>query len=255
MKTLHSKIKELQQRQAGTYITSSFLHLGRTVDYRITADEDRTVRGYLAVFNEKDDRGTAPIKGAFAKSLKERGPKSLAKQKILFLWFHDMENPIGQFTELEEDDYGLRFVAVVDEIPEGDRALTQIRSGTLNQFSYGFLYIWDKMEYDEETDTIYMMEVDLWEGSVVSYGAQKETFAIRSKEQLQSQLADVNADLEHFVRQMPRTKQMELRQLLTRYKSLNEIKPESLLDTLDKREPKDQLAIGEYKLDVKQFKK
>lgn len=251
---LHPKIKELQLRQAGTYVTSSFSHLGKILDYRIQVTEDRLIKGYLAVWNEKDDRGTAPIKGAFAKSLRERGPKSVAKQKILFLWFHDLCEPIGQFIELEEDDYGLRFTAAIDDIPQGDRALKQVRSGTLNQFSYGFLYVWDKMEYDEDTDTVYMMEVDLWEGSVVSYGSQKETFAIRSKEQLAAQLEDVNLELEDFVANMPRAKQMEFRQLLTRYKSLTEIKPDSLLDTLkSKEEPSNLLVVGEYKLDVSKF--
>lgn len=253
MKTLHPKIKELQLRQAGTYVTSSFSHLGRTLDYRIQVSEDRIIRGYLAVFNEKDDRGTAPIKGAFAKSLQERGPKSQAKQKILFLWFHDLGEPIGQFIELEEDDYGLRFAAAVDDIPQGDRALKQVRSGTLNQFSYGFLPVWDKMEYVEDIDTVIMMEVDLWEGSVVSYGSQKETFAIRSKEQLDAQLEDVNMDMEDFIRNMPRAKQMEFRQLLTRYKSLHEVQPDSLLDSLKNTQPNGLLEIGEYKLDVKQF--
>jgi uncharacterized protein len=253
MKALHPKIKELQLRQSGSYVTSSFLHLGKALDYRIQVTEDRIIRGYLAVWKEKDDRGTAPIKGAFAKSLKERGPKSQAKQKILFLWFHELCEPIGQFIELEEDDYGLRFAAMIDEIPQGDRALTQVRSGTLNQFSYGFLYVWDKMEYDEKTDTVMMYEVDLWEGSVVSYGSQKETFAIRSKEQFDAQFEEVNAELEEFVRQMPRQKQMELRQLITRYKALSEIKPDSLLSTLKEDKPLEVLAIGDYKIDLKQF--
>lgn len=254
MKTLHPKIKELQSRQAATYITSSFAHNGKTLDYRIRVDEDRIIRGYLAVFNEKDDRGTAPIKGAFSKSIKERGPSSQAKQKILFLWFHDLCEPIGQFIELEEDDYGLRFAAAIDDIPQGDRALKQVRSGTLNQFSYGFLYVWDKMEYDEKTDTVRMMEVDLWEGSVVSYGSQKETFAIRSTEQLEAQLEDVSLDMENFLCNMPRAKQMEFRQLLTRYKSLTSIQPDSLLGTLKSDEPTNVVTIGGYKLDVTQFK-
>lgn len=254
MKTLHPKIKELQLRQAGQYVTSSFDHKGKRLDYRIRVDEDRVIRGYLAVWDEKDDRGTAPIKGAFSKSLKERGPNSSAKQKILFLWFHDLCEPIGQFIELEEDDYGLRFAAVVDDIPLGDRALKQVRSGTLNQFSYGFLYVWDKMEYDEKTDTVYMMEVDLWEGSVVSYGSQKETFAIRSKEQLEAQLEDVAMDIEHFLSNMPRTKQMELRQLLSRQKSLVAIQPDSLLGTLkEASEPVEGYAVGGLKINFNNF--
>ncbi len=254
MKPLHPKIKELQLRQAGVYATSSFTHEGKILDYRIKVVEDRVIEGYLAVWDEPDDKGTAPVKGAFLKSLQERGPKSLAKQKILFLYYHDLKDPIGQFIELEEDAYGLRFKALIDDIPQGDRVLTQVRSGTLNQFSYGFLYVWDKMEYIEKRNIVLMYEVDLWEGSVVSYGSQKETFAIRSKEQLAAQMEDVEFELEDFVRAMPRAKQMEFRQLITRYKSLNEIKPDSLLDSLKTEEPKGVLKVGDYKIDVKQFK-
>jgi len=254
MKILHPKIKELQTRQAGMYVTSSYAALGKVLDYRIAVEEDNVIAGYLAVWKEKDDKGTAPIKGAFKKSIQERGPKSLAKQKALFLWFHDLKDPIGQFIELEEDDYGLRFKAVVDDIPQGQRALTQVRSGTLNQFSYGFLYVWDKMEYDEKTDTVYMMEVDLWEGSVVSYGSQKETFAIRSLEQLQAQQEDVALELEDFVRSLPKAKQMELRQLITRQSSLAQVKPDSLVRTLKtEHKPNGIMQVGNYKLDLSKF--
>ena len=248
---MHPKIKELRVRNAGMYVTSSFAQLGKVLDYRIAVEENRIISGYLAVWGEKDDKGTAPIKGAFKKSIQERGPKSLAKQKALFLWFHDLRNPIGQFIELEEDDYGLRFKAAIDEIPEGDRALIQVRNGTLNQFSYGFLYVWDKMHYDEKADTVYMKEIDFWEGSVVSYGSQKETFAIRSAEQLTAQIEDAAEDLEVFVRELPRLKQMELRQLLTRQSSLMTIKPDSLVKTLkEKHKPSGIMQVGNYKLDL-----
>jgi HK97 family phage prohead protease len=252
MKQMHSKIKELQLRQSGQYVTSTFLHKGKQMDYRIIVNPDRTVEGYLAVWNEPDDHGTAPVKGAFKKSIQERGPGSQAKQKILFLWFHKMDEPIGQFIELEEDDYGLRFKAVLDDVPEAERALKQIRSGTLNQFSYGFLYIWDKMVYDEKKDVILMYEVDLWEGSVVSYGSQKETFAIRSVEQLSMQQEEVAEEIEQVLRSLPRTKQMELRQLITRQNSLRDIKPESLLP-LKKDEPKNVTKIGGFNLELSKF--
>jgi HK97 family phage prohead protease len=249
---IHKKILELQKREAGGYVTSSFMHLGKQLDYRVKVEGDRMIRGYLAVFNKADDKGTTPIKGAFAKSLRERGVGSLAKQKILFLWFHDLRDPIGQFTELEEDDYGLRFAASIDEIPQGDRALKQVNSGTLNQFSYGFLYVWDKMEYDEAADVVVMREVDLWEGSVVSYGSQADTFAIRSKDDLANYQEELNAEMEEFVKTLSRPKQMELRQMITRYKALSEVKPDQW-NPLKVVEPL-VLSVGDYKLDVKQFK-
>ena len=111
--------------------------------------ESRTISGYAAVFNNIDRDGDKLLRGCFAKSIADRGPQSNAKGKILLLWQHEASNPIGQITELREDEKGLYFEAKIDEIAEGDRAILQLESGTLNQFSIGFSYVWEKCFWDE----------------------------------------------------------------------------------------------------------
>jgi len=257
MKELHSKIKDLKLRAAPVTLSGSYIsETGELIDLKITAtEEDRTVKGYLAVWGVKDDRGTVAIKGCFAKSIQERGPGSNSKYKIVFLWQHKQDEPIGQFTELVEDDYGLRFTAILDEVPTADRALKQIRSGTINQFSYGFTYVWDKMEFDEDMDAILMFEAGLWEGSAVTIGSCVETYAIRSKEQYAEQADLLNDETEDFIKSIPRSRQLELRQLFAKHISLNENKPLELRQkTLDQIEPNESLVeIGEYKLDLTKF--
>lgn len=54
----------------------------------------RTISGYAAVFNNIDKSGDMLLKGCFSKSIQERGPGSSANDKIIFLWMHDMHEPI-----------------------------------------------------------------------------------------------------------------------------------------------------------------
>lgn len=256
MKVLHNKIQDLKRRAKPITYSATYVDENgqlQNLDFKPAASEaDRTIKGYLTVWGVRDTYGTAFIKGAFAKSIAERGPASSAKQKIAHLWMHDASDPIGQFTILKEDNYGLYFEAVLDAVENGDRALTQVRSGTLNQFSVGFDYIWDKMEYDESTDTILIYEANLMEGSVVTFGSCDETYAIRSSEQLEVERERLTQDTEYFIRSLPKDKQLESRTIIKRHISLTSFKPEQPLDQIEKPS-KDLVEIGGYKLNVKQF--
>jgi HK97 family phage prohead protease len=238
---LHPKVKALKQRSAPvTYSTLSVRADGTLTDNKMSVEE-RTVKGYLIVWGVRDSYGTMFLKGCCAKSLNDRGPLSNSKYKITFLWQHRQDEPIGQFTVLQEDDYGLYFEAVVDdpeEVPTAKRALSQINSGTINQFSAGFDYVWDKMEYDETTDSILLKEIDLYEGSAVTIGANMETYAIRSAQDLSLAKEDLHDETEDFIRSIPRKQQLELRQLIARHISLAKVEPDELRQmTLDNSEP------------------
>ena len=66
-------------------------------------NESRTISGYAAVFGNKDKAGDVLIKGCFSKSIQDRGPESSANDKIIMLWMHNMNEPIGRITVLNED--------------------------------------------------------------------------------------------------------------------------------------------------------
>ena len=123
--------------------------------------ESRTISGYAAVFGNKDKAGDILIKGCFSKSIQDRGPESAANDKIIVLWMHDMNEPIGRLTVLYEDDKGLYFEAPIDDVPRGNQAIKQLESGTLNQFSIGYQYVWENCEYDAEKDAFMVKEVKL----------------------------------------------------------------------------------------------
>ena len=250
---LHPKIKELTKRASALNYRGAYIDASgelQNFDMKLTV-EDKTIKGYLAVWGIVDTYGTVFVRGCCAKSINERGPASNSKQKIAFLWQHEVCDPIGRFTKLVEDDYGLYFEAEVDDVENGIRALMQIRSGTLNQFSIGFDYIWDKLEYDEAIDAIIVKECVLFEGSVVTFGSNAETYAVRSPEQLEQLVEQLNDDTYHFIKSLPSNKQLECRQLIKRHASLHSIKPE--IPLAEEQPKKDQLKVGDFSLNTAEW--
>lgn len=253
----HLKIDELKLRAAPVTLSGSYVDKEgnlQVVDLKVdVSEQDRKVRGYLIVWGVLDSYGTAFVKGCCAKSIRERGPESESKQKIAFLWQHEVCNPVGRFTKLVEDDYGLYFEAECDDIPEGDRALRQINSGTINQFSVGFDYIWEKVEYDEETDAVILLEIMLMEGSAVTFASNAETYAVRTPEQLLKDKQNLMDDTEDFIKTLPRSRQLELRQLITKHITLATVKPESERKPLDLSIKPEVFKVGDYNLNLTEF--
>lgn len=144
----------------------------------IMDDEKHVIRVKFASFGNKDSAGDILVKGCFAKSINERGPQSDTNRKIAFLWQHDIYDPIGKVLEIEELDdgaYATVQLSNFDAVPNAKRAWYQLNDGDINQFSFGYLYVWDKMEYIEEEDAFLVKEVVLHEISVVTLGCNERT--------------------------------------------------------------------------------
>jgi HK97 family phage prohead protease len=188
----------------------------------------RTVKGYLASFGTKDGDDDILIKGCFAKSIQEHGPESTSNQKILHLWQHDHKTPLGKYLVLKEDDAGLYFEAQFDNIPEADRAIEQYKSGTLNQHSFGFRYVWDKVEYSNEMEAFIVKEVVMFEGSTVTFGCNPNTPFLgfgKSPEFNHQVLKALEAETEMSISGLPYEKQLEIRKTIAKYQSLVNFKP------------------------------
>lgn len=191
----------------------------------------RTISGYAAVFGNRDKAGDVLLKGCFAKSIQERGPQSGANDKILLLWMHDMSEPIGAITELREDDKGLYFEARIDEIDLGDRAIKQLESGTLNQFSIGFSYVWEKCGYNETGDDFLVGEVKLYEVSIVSIGCNGETeyLGLKSIEDYENAYKDLSGEISLLCKNMSTTKQQRLQKIIAKAMSLASFRPDGVI--------------------------
>lgn len=219
---LHKKIQELKGRSAPiTMRAMSVNDMGQLTERESLLDQG-IVEGYLLAWGQPNLYGEKFIKGCCAKSIKERGPGSNANYEIKFLNQHDQCDPLSLFDVLKEDDYGLYFrTKKLDDVDSAKRVITQLKSRTLNNFSIGFDYVWDKIEYDSADDTLVMLEINLFEGSVVSIPADLNTYAIRSIEEME----DLHDEIDHFIKDLPRSKQMEARNLFARQKSLIDFEP------------------------------
>lgn len=197
--------------------------------------EKRVVKGYLVQWGVRNMYGEKFVKGCFAKSIQEHGPDSNAAYKIKFLNQHRQNEPCALMSVLREDDFGLYFETMpFDDVSWANNLLTQIRSGTINNLSIGFDFIWDKIEFDDDDDSLVVIEARLFEGSAVSIPADMTTYIVRNV----AGFAEIHDRIDNFIAALPKKNQMEARELFSLQKSLINTEPQKKkLDALRKNKP------------------
>lgn len=148
-------------------------------------EKEGIISGYFASFDTIDSDNDVIRKGAFKKSIQERGPKSEGNRRIAHLRNHDWDRQIGKIIELDEDEYGLKFTSKMGRSTEGKDALLDYQDGILREHSIGFNYIGDKIKFVEDSELredghFDITEVKLWEGSGVTFGSNSLTPVIES---------------------------------------------------------------------------
>jgi len=141
--------------------------------------KSQIVTGYFSTFNVIDSDGDMILPGAFAKTINENGPKdgNVQNSEIYHLWQHRNEM-LGKPRVLKEDERGLYFETWFDtQIDLAKDILRRYETGLLNQHSIGFSTIRSNNINDEDGNTKYteLVELKLWEGSTVLWGANKDT--------------------------------------------------------------------------------
>lgn len=134
---------------------------------RSTGD-DGTVEGYGSVFGHRDTYDDVIMPGAFSASL---AAHRAAGTMPAMLWQHDPEEPIGVWSEMVEDEKGLRVKGrLVLEAERGRAAHALLKAGALKGLSIGFMA--KQWAYDRDTEVRTLTEIDLWEVSAVTFPAQ-----------------------------------------------------------------------------------
>ncbi len=192
----------------------------------------RIVCGYGVIWGSKNDYGEIFVKGCCAKSIADMGPDSNSTYKIKFRDRHGKS--VSLFAKLVEDDIGLYFESLpLDNVRWADDLLTQLESGTINNFSIGFKHCWNSVEWDEDNDAMINMEIRLFEISAVDIPSDLATYAERSAEEREC----IEEDVEEFITTLPRSKQLEARKIFTRCMTLHSEEPlESRKQALKKEE-------------------
>ena len=235
--------------------------------YKIKAASDikdvdsnkRQVAVYLSTFDQIDADNDMIKKGAFAKSLSERGPESTSNRKIAFLRHHDWDWQIGKWLSLEEDDKGLFAVGELGRSTKGNDAFLDYEDGIIREHSIGFQYMADKIRWiddssKEEGGYWMVSEVKLYEGSAVTFGANEYTNVVDVvKGENRVEVADkIAKEIEGVIKGLTNGKGTDERlfELEMKLKFLN-----AKLLTLAKTEPQNvkHLDLGEPKEVIEAF--
>jgi len=133
------------------------------------AGDDGTVEGYGSVFGVRDDYDDVIAKGAFAGSLSQH---KAAGTMPAMLWQHNSAEPIGVWSDMVEDDRGLKITGrLALATARGREAFELLKMGALNGLSIGFMS--KQWAYDRETEVRTLTEIDLWEVSLVTFPANQ----------------------------------------------------------------------------------
>lgn len=133
----------------------------------------RVVTGYFSSFDNVDSDGDVILRGAFERTLRERGPEG--KNQIMHLWQHDPYRPIGKPSVIKEDDKGLYFETYMPETTLGNDTLKLYEAGIINEHSIGFRIINSDQATRAGKEVQEIKEIMLWEGSSVTWGANEKT--------------------------------------------------------------------------------
>ncbi len=133
------------------------------------------VTGYFAAFDNIDSDKDMIMPGAFKKTIKERGVNGT--NEIQHLLQHDTWSPLAKPNVLKEDKKGLYFESEIIDTSWGIDTLKLYAGGVYNQHSIGYRIV--KGEDIKDKEGLYqytkLYELFLWEGSTVTFGANKDT--------------------------------------------------------------------------------
>lgn len=123
------------------------------------------VTGYFSAFGNIDSDNDMIMPGAFTKTLKEN------QKRIKHLWQHDVRYPLSKPSVLKEDGFGLYFESEISKTSYGKDVLQLYKDGVVDEHSIGF-----RTERKNKKDNYNeLVELQLWEGSTVTFGANPNT--------------------------------------------------------------------------------
>lgn len=125
------------------------------------SDKPGAFEGYASLFGVADLSRDIVMRGAFQNSLASKNP-------IRLLWQHDAGQPLGIWTEVFEDRRGLFCRGELNLNVQRARELQALlKQGAIDGLSIG--YKTRKARRDPSTGARLLLDVDLWEISLVSF--------------------------------------------------------------------------------------
>jgi HK97 family phage prohead protease len=220
----------------------------------------RMVSGYFSVFDTVDSDLDIIRKGAYERSINDRGVLSSSNRKIKYLHQHNIYEHAGKLTELKEDDYGLYFEGILEKTPIGDIILERYMNETYREHSIGFKYVKDYCEWvmigegEREKEVFECKELNLFEGSVVTFGSNFNTFFAGFKGDFVGLEEEIKNEFKHLIKYAPNYEyEYKLRQhykkmfdAMKAYKETQTIKYKKPQDSTSDQKPQGPEATGKY---------
>jgi HK97 family phage prohead protease len=115
--------------------------------------------GYLSIFDVVDSYGDVVKRGAFKKTIKDK------KGEFPILWSHDIFEPIGLLTAVE-DEKGLSISGQLNlDVQRGREIRSLMAQRAIKGLSIGYHVVSEKPETLDGVNVRALKEIDLWEGS------------------------------------------------------------------------------------------
>ncbi len=128
-----------------------------------SVDADGVFEGYASLFDREDLGRDVVVRGAFHDSLSQRGAAG-----VRMLFQHDPSQPIGVWSQLEEDGKGLFARGrLTSEASRAREVMALMKAGAIDGLSIGFRAL--KSRRDARSGVRRIEKVDLWEISVVTF--------------------------------------------------------------------------------------
>lgn len=152
--------------------------------------EGRMISGYASVFGNIDKVGDIVEKGAFKKTLRERG------KRIKFYYNHT--HPLGLPVKIGEDDTGLFAESKVSKTWKGDEVLELVKDGVIDEMSIAY----EVMQYDpRKNGGRNLKELKLHEFGPVDFGANDKAVILGVKNLINNmEKREVDEDLYNEVK-------------------------------------------------------
>lgn len=132
------------------------------LEIKDVSTSNRMVTGYFAAFDMLDSDGDIIQKGAFTKTIAERGPQGTGRRRIKYLQDHDPYKTVGTIQVLKEDNYGLYYEGKVGTHTAGEDFLKMVTEGIIAEHSFGYRVIQE--EKNQKGENV-LKELFMKEGS------------------------------------------------------------------------------------------
>lgn len=131
-------------------------------------DEAGAFEGYASLFDREDLGHDLVERGAFERSLSQRSASG-----VRMLFQHDPAEPIGAWEAIREDEKGLYVKGHLTlDVARARDVHALMRAGALDGLSIGFHTV--KAVRNRTTGARHLVEIDLWEISIVTFPMQPE---------------------------------------------------------------------------------